>query len=359
VKRTEDGLPQTYYLRSSVLGGQVVAKIVWASVSWQWNRGYVYLGSHLLAVQQGGVYWMHEDPVTKSKRVTNGAGTVVSTIELDPWGAEVSNRSSNVAFQPKKFTSYERDGNGSDDAMFRRYNRWQSRFDQPDPYDGAYNAADPQSFNRYAYVQGDPANYVDPTGLLMTGQTCYVMTEGTHWYRGNSYVGTTISSQTIFCTWGSAQKTGGNGGGLGLDKRIEEWWKKWSQIRDELDACYAKVDAEKNKQFEEKIGATAAERLEKVYKGVLPTDLERIGPGLLVVAAKKLAGQAGAGVGFLTGVAAGMVYRTWSNSLPIFKTWARIKLDWYNARGDCLGQSHQKLKDLGPYPRLMDPVRQP
>jgi hypothetical protein len=33
--------------------------------------------------------------------------------------------------------------------MFRRSNRWHSRFDQPDPYDGSYNLGDPQSFNRY------------------------------------------------------------------------------------------------------------------------------------------------------------------------------------------------------------------
>jgi RHS repeat-associated protein len=163
VKKSDNGA-QTYYLRSSVLGGQVVAEIIWASVSWQWSRGYVYLGSQLLAVQQGGVYWMHEDPVTKSKRVTNSAGAVVSTVELDPWGAD-TNRSSNSAFQPKKFTSYDRDSNGTDEAMFRRYNRWQSRFDQPDPYDGSYELTNPQSFNRYAYVQGDPVNLVDPSGL--------------------------------------------------------------------------------------------------------------------------------------------------------------------------------------------------
>jgi RHS repeat-associated protein len=163
VKKNDNGA-QTYYLHSSVLGGQVVAEIIWASVSWQWNRGYVYLGSQLLAVQQAGVYWMHEDPVTKSKRVTNSAGAIVSTIETDPWGAD-TNRSSNGAFQPKKFTTYERDANGTDEAMFRRYNRWQSRFDQPDPYDGSYSLTNPQSFNRYAYVQGDPVNLIDPSGL--------------------------------------------------------------------------------------------------------------------------------------------------------------------------------------------------
>ena len=101
---------------------------------------------------------MHEDPVAKSKRITNASGNVVSTIELDPWGGE-TNRSSNEAFQPRKFTTYERDSIGSDEAMHRRYNRWWSRFEQPDPYDGSYDLANPQSFNRYSYVVNDPVNF--------------------------------------------------------------------------------------------------------------------------------------------------------------------------------------------------------
>jgi RHS repeat-associated protein len=161
VKKSDNG-PVTYYLRSSALDGQVVAEI---DGSGTWVRGYVYLGSQVLAVQQGGVYWVHQDPVVKSKRVTNSSGTVVSAIELDPWGGNTS-RTSNGSFQMHWFNNYERDNNASDEAMFRRYNRWWSRFDQPDPYDGSYDLKDPQSFNRFAYVKNDPVNFIDPTGLL-------------------------------------------------------------------------------------------------------------------------------------------------------------------------------------------------
>jgi RHS repeat-associated protein len=49
--------------------------------------------------------------------------------------------------------------------MMRRFNRWHSRFDQPDPYEGSYDITDPQSFNRHAYAGNDPVNSVNPTGL--------------------------------------------------------------------------------------------------------------------------------------------------------------------------------------------------
>jgi RHS repeat-associated protein len=116
-----------------------------------------------VALQQGGVYWAHQDPVNKSQRLTDTNGNIAAAIELDPWGSE-TNRSWNNHLQPHRFTSYERNSTG-DESLFRRYHVWWSRFAHPDPYDGSYNLSDPQSFNRYSYVENDPVNFVDPTGL--------------------------------------------------------------------------------------------------------------------------------------------------------------------------------------------------
>jgi YD repeat-containing protein len=92
VKKVESATT-TYYLRSSVLGRQVISEI---NASGVFQRGYVYLGGQMLAIQQSNaVSWVHQDPVTKSQRVTNSAGAVTSTIDLDPWGGETA-RSSNL-----------------------------------------------------------------------------------------------------------------------------------------------------------------------------------------------------------------------------------------------------------------------
>ena len=44
------------------------------------------------------------------------------------------------------------------------WNQW-GRFTSPDPYSGSASLTDSQSWNRYAYSGGDPANATDPSGL--------------------------------------------------------------------------------------------------------------------------------------------------------------------------------------------------
>lgn len=66
---------------------------------------------------------MHEDPITKTKRMTDSNGAPISTIVFDPWGGDVGGVwSQNVSQQRRRFTTYERDGNGvgpSDDAALQ------------------------------------------------------------------------------------------------------------------------------------------------------------------------------------------------------------------------------------------------
>jgi RHS repeat-associated protein len=63
------------------------------------------------------------------------------------------------------FTTYERDGNGGDEAQARRFEGQWTRFSQPDPSTGSYRMTNPQSFNRYTYASNDPVNRRDPSGL--------------------------------------------------------------------------------------------------------------------------------------------------------------------------------------------------
>lgn len=65
------------------------------------------------------------------------------------------------------FTSYERDNeSGSDYSVNRQKALDVGRFMRVDPYGGSYDAGNPQSINRYAYVENDPVNKIDPLGLI-------------------------------------------------------------------------------------------------------------------------------------------------------------------------------------------------
>jgi RHS repeat-associated protein len=54
---------------------------------------------------------------------------------------------------------------GLDYADRRWYAQGQGRFLTSDPYQASGGPGDPASWNRYSYVQGDPNNYADPSGL--------------------------------------------------------------------------------------------------------------------------------------------------------------------------------------------------
>ncbi len=186
VRKSENGVV-TYYVRSSVLGGRVIVE---SNSAGGWYRGYVYdSGGGLIGIQANGVVmWAYEEPATKSQRLSDASGNVTAALDLDSWGLETS-RSWDSQQQTYRYTTYERDGNQSDDATARRYNRWHLRFDQPDPYDGSYDLSDPQSLNRYSYVNDDPVNLIDPSGQLPVAPSSTVDASLGWWYFGEGFWG--------------------------------------------------------------------------------------------------------------------------------------------------------------------------
>jgi RHS repeat-associated protein len=85
-----------------------------------------------------------------------------------PWGEERTTTPDGT----DKFATYFRDGVtdgvGQDYAKARYYNNNFGRFWSPDPKGfKAANPKNPASWNRYAYVNGDPVNGIDPTGRII------------------------------------------------------------------------------------------------------------------------------------------------------------------------------------------------
>jgi len=68
-----------------------------------------------------------------------------------------------------RYATYRQDGTtGLHYALNRYYHSGFGRFTSADPYVSPAALANPQGWNRYAYVEGDPVNKLDPAGLMTT-----------------------------------------------------------------------------------------------------------------------------------------------------------------------------------------------
>ncbi|HET9227979.1 MAG TPA: RHS repeat-associated core domain-containing protein, partial [Thermoanaerobaculia bacterium] len=165
-----DGTGSLWALRD--LGGTVLRQYN-AHLGWTNYEDYIYRDDKLLANYLSGGQRRHfdVDHLGTVRLVTNLAGNQVGFHRYYPFGKE------QTALQEgdrMKFTGHERDlantgGDGDDlDYMHaRHYNPHTARFTSVDTLPAYLRA--PQSWNRYAYVEGGPMTYVDPDGLGKVG----------------------------------------------------------------------------------------------------------------------------------------------------------------------------------------------
>jgi RHS repeat-associated protein len=108
-------------------------------------------------------YYRHTDHLGSSRLATTPTQTLYSSTAYGPYGEPYSQSGATDL----SFTGQEQDTvSGIYDFPARKYPPVQGRWLSPDPAGlAAANPANPQSWNRYAYVLNNPMSLVDPLGL--------------------------------------------------------------------------------------------------------------------------------------------------------------------------------------------------
>ena len=141
--------PKTLDMYLYAPNGKVLSRLAyqmngstWAPISTNALTNYLYLGSKAVSYAENNVG-------------SNGSGSY--------WPYGSGNTAPTTG--PSMFGTYPVDGSGLYYADQRYYNSGWGRFLTADPSDGNIDPTVSGSFNRYAYVNGDPANGMDPRGL--------------------------------------------------------------------------------------------------------------------------------------------------------------------------------------------------
>lgn len=111
------------------------------------------------------VSYTTSDHLGSPRILTDENGTIISRRDFHPFGEKIDRPAYGADDIRKQFTGYERDSEtGLDFAQARYFAYGHGRFSSPDNFLNDTSAADPASWNLYAFVRNNPLNLVDPSG---------------------------------------------------------------------------------------------------------------------------------------------------------------------------------------------------
>ena len=136
-------------------------KLLYVAPSGGTATKYVYLRNHVLAEVTGAtVTYDHTDALGSPVAQTNAAGAVLSRTRYEPYGYMVAGTPRTIGF-----TGHVNDNDTTLVYMQQRYyDAFAGRFLGVDPV--VTDAETGGSFNRYAYANNSPYQYVDPDGRM-------------------------------------------------------------------------------------------------------------------------------------------------------------------------------------------------
>jgi RHS repeat-associated protein len=154
--------------------GEVLYDLSGRPVTWldpnngNWNYGEVYAGGRHLATYSGGAggstNFLHSDWLGTKRVMTSVNQTVSETCTSLPFGDASSCAGTNVGYDSFTDDPHDSESN-TEHTQFRQMSTTQGRWLAPDPYKGSMDVTNPQSLNRYAYVNNRAVNLTDPSGL--------------------------------------------------------------------------------------------------------------------------------------------------------------------------------------------------
>lgn len=124
--------------------------------------------------------YVHQGYQGSTRCVTSISGTVIARIDYQSYGEQIPNSigqrtapgfTNSDSIRHRYALTENDEATGLNDTWFRKHENRSGRWTSPDPYNGSMSISDPQSFNRYSYVSGQPTNYVDPAGLFKYRET--------------------------------------------------------------------------------------------------------------------------------------------------------------------------------------------
>ncbi|MBI4605705.1 MAG: PKD domain-containing protein, partial [Planctomycetes bacterium] len=130
-------------------------------------RAFYTYGDDLLSMNRGGAAsFYHYDGLGSTRLLTDASETVTDTYTYDSYGLLLATMGSTE--NPYLYTGEQFDPNsGFYYLRARYYDPSTGRFTSPDPFFGF--TQDPVTLHKYLYAGGNPANFIDPSGLVFGG----------------------------------------------------------------------------------------------------------------------------------------------------------------------------------------------
>ncbi|MCP4492880.1 MAG: hypothetical protein GY820_37095, partial [Gammaproteobacteria bacterium] len=143
-------------------------------------------GEPVAQLETSGITYLHTDHLATPRKATNEAGQVVWEWDSEAFGNEApmsyDGTEVNLRFPGQVYDV--------ETGLYYNYFRYY------DPGTGRYITSDPigldGGLNTYAYVEGNPVNFIDPTGLAAGDKKCqsgYCKSGGTHGTTGMFCIG--------------------------------------------------------------------------------------------------------------------------------------------------------------------------